>query len=221
MPASLGTTKLQLRLRAQLCRDSTLRQPPGIRGWQRRCFPKLPVRSLLGNSSLEVQEPKQPTLHQILPKSLCIASPPLNITSSCVKPLLPNMNWAADPWCYKTAAHSPYKCSARRVKHLAPDRRSPVRAGPRRSEPSFRVPNAGFRVPLLSIRALQNPETPFHGPEAGKRRSEAQSRAPEPGRRGSERRFHGLEGGMNSPVGRMTGPGGGMNGPGGGIRKRE
>jgi hypothetical protein len=155
MPASLGTTKLQLRLRAQLCRDSTLRQPPGIRGWQGRCFPKLPVRSLLGNSSLEVQEPKQPTLHQILPKSLCIASPPLNITSSCVKPLLPNMNWAADPSCYKTAADSPYKCSARRVKHLAPDRRSPVRAGPRRSEPSFRVPNAVFRVPLLSIRALQ------------------------------------------------------------------
>jgi hypothetical protein len=88
-----------------------------------------------------------------------------------------------------------------------------VRASPRRSAPSFRVPNAVFRVPLLSS-GFTIPEMPFHGSEAGKRRSEAWSRASEPCGRGSEGRFHGLEGGVNSPVG-------GVNGPVAGIRASE
>ena len=71
--------------------------------------------------------------------------------------------------------------------------------------------DAGFRTaccatrrrvprPTTFLAGFASPDTPFHGPEAGKRRSEARSRAPEPGGRGPEGRFQGLEGGMNGPV---------------------
>ena len=75
--------------------------------------------------------------------------------------------------------------------------------------------DAGFRTaccatrrrvprPTTFLAGFTSPDTPFHGPEAGKRRSEARSRAPEPGGRGPEGRFQGLEGGMNGPVGGIS-----------------
>jgi hypothetical protein len=85
------------------------------------------------------------------------------------------------------------------------ERRHPI--GPTRWGRS-RTYDAGFctaggatrrRVPLPTcfLTGFTSPDTPFHGPEAGKRRSEARSRAFEPGRRGPEGRFQGLEGDMN------------------------
>ena len=48
-------------------------------------------------------------------------------------------------------------------------------AGPRRSEPSFRVYERGVPRPTAFLTRFTIPETPFHGSHAGKRRSEARS----------------------------------------------